>query len=119
MPHTASDLESAKKDLVAAEDRWERYDGNNPNKFRTQVSDARAKVHRIEVELKLSGVTQLSDHEMTESALDKLYPQANSKQIVEYNGDRYQRIFNPVSKSLSGKSVKEWHKSWKKLHQSQ
>ncbi len=44
--------------------------------------------------------------------LDKRYPKAESRQIVEFEGRRYQRRFTPVSKSLSGKTVKEWAKSW-------
>jgi hypothetical protein len=115
MAYQLEDLDAAKKDLADAQDGWERYDGNNPDKYRTPVSEARAKVATIEASLKAAGLIPLSEHEQLERTLDTLYPKAASRQVVEHEGNRYQKYFTPVSKSLSGKTVKAWNQGWRKL----
>lgn len=109
---TIAELEAAEKELTIAENRWENYDGNNPNKHRAALSDAMAKVSTLRQALKATGELPLTEHEKLEQKLDGLYPNAQSKQIVEFEGRRYRRTFTPVSKSLSGKTVKAWQKSW-------
>ena len=112
MTYTIEDLEAAKAELELYEKRWENYDGNNPDKYRASIADCRAKVAIILADLKASGAIPLTDHEQLEKTLDRLHPDAQSKEIVEYEGLRYQRRFSPVSKSLSGKTVKAWNRSW-------
>ena len=115
---TILDLTEAEKELAFAEARRENYDGNNPNKNRAALSDAREKVSTLRQLLKASGELPLTDHEKLEKKLDGLYPNAQSRQIVEFEGSKYRRTFTPVSKSLSGKTVKAWNKSWLSLNTS-
>lgn len=112
MTYTIEDLEAAKAELERYEKSWENYDGNNPNKYKASIADCRAKTALILADLKARGAIPLTDQEQLEKTLDQLHPDARSKEIVEYEGLRYQRRFSPVSKSLSGKTVKAWNKSW-------
>lgn len=109
--HTLDDLDKAKAERDAIESRWENYSGNNPNKFNSQRKQASTKVEAIEAQLKASGTIPLSEHETIEQELDRLFPNAASKEIVEHLGIRYQRQFTPAEKSRAGK-VSRWHKSW-------
>ena len=112
---TVADLEQAAVALKNAEARRDNYDGNNPNKYVTQVGEARRKVREITRALKLNGDLPMTDHERLEAELDALYPNASSGQIVEHDGGRYERRFRPARMSLSGKTVLEWDRSWTKL----
>lgn len=109
---TIAELEAAEKEFTIAENRWENYDGNNPNKHRAALSDAMARVSTLRQALKATGELPLTEHEKLEQQLDGLYPNAQSKQIVEFEGRRYRRTFTPVSRSFTGKTVKAWQKSW-------
>jgi hypothetical protein len=66
----------------------------------------------IERYLKDLGVLELTDKEKLEKELDRAFPDAQSKEVVEYNGKKYMRRFFPIEKSRSRKTVKEWGKSW-------
>jgi hypothetical protein len=94
---------------------WENYSGNNPNKFSTEIKDAGAKFREIEGHLKNSGVLERTPKEQLDHQLDVLYPNAQSREIVAFNERKYMRRFTPASKSLSGKTVKEWHRSWEEM----
>ena len=109
--YTIADLEKAKAERSAIEARWDNYSGNNPNKFHSERNAAQAKVEIIEAHLKASGDIPLSEHEILERDLDRLFPEARSKEIVEHQGIRYQRRFSPAERSRSG-NVTRWHKSW-------
>ncbi len=112
---TLEDLEAAKAELARCEARWENYSGNNPQKHQTLLADARQRVRQITQALKASGDLLRSPHEELEAALDALHPNAQSRDIVEYQGDRYQRRFAPTRLSLSRKTVQDWERSWVKL----
>ena len=45
--------------------------------------------------------------------LDERFPWAKSKQVIEYDGKKYQRRFSPLARSRSGKSVVEWGREWR------
>ena len=109
--YTIADLEKAKAERSAVEARWDNYSGNNPNKFHSERNAAQAKVEIIETQLKASGDIPLSEHEIIERDLDTHFPDARSKDIVEYQGTRYQRCFSPAEQSRKG-NVTRWHKSW-------
>jgi hypothetical protein len=109
--YSLADLEAAKAERQAWDDRWESYSGNNPNKYHSQRNAAQAKVEFIESYLKATGVVPLSDQEVLERELDRLFPEAKSKEIVELQGERYQRRFSTAEKSRSG-NVKRWNKFW-------
>ena len=113
--YTLEDLEKAHEELDSWNDRWANYSGNNPNKYRNQISDAGGKVSRIKDHLKRVGVIEKSKKELFDEKLDKKFPDARSREVVEYYGKRYQLIFTPLSKSRSGKTVKRWGKDWVKL----
>lgn len=107
-----ADYESAKQDLAALVRRWENYSGNNPDKYDSDLKQARMRVATIEAELKERGLIPRSDREVLESKLDRAFPDAQSKEIVEFEGRRYRRRFYPSERSRSRKTVKAWRATW-------
>jgi hypothetical protein len=65
----------------------------------------------IAASLKRTGVIELTEREKIDAALDKAFPNAPSKQTVEFEGKWYRIRYYPASKSRSGK-VKGWDHSW-------
>jgi hypothetical protein len=112
MTFTVDDLEKAREALRAWEDRFDRYTGNNPNKYQSDIKVARREVRMIEDALKANGATPLTKDEQLEKELDAAFPDAKSKQIVEYSGRKFQRRFWPIEKSRSSKTVTEWGRGW-------
>jgi hypothetical protein len=115
--YTFDDFNAAKAELEALNQQWENYSGNNTNKYRASINAARAKVRAIGAELKAAGLLQRTPQEELEQQLDLAFPNARSKQVVEFKGKRYVRRFTPLGKSLSGKTVTEWGKSWEEVPQ--
>ncbi len=113
--YTLEDLIKAQEELALWEGRWERYDGNNPNKYQADIKNAQSNVRTIREALKASGVLERSEKEKLEVNLDAAFPNAQSKQIVEFEGKKYQRRFYPLRRSRSGKSVVEWGKTWEPM----
>lgn len=116
--YTLEDLEKAQEELRLWEDRLDKTLSNNLNKFRSQVKDARIKIRLIKEILKASGVIEKTDAEKIIEALDKLCPNAKSKQIVTYEEKMYQIRYFPLDKSLSGKTVHEWGHEWRLIEKS-
>jgi hypothetical protein len=58
------------------------------------------------------GLLERSYKEKLERELNRIFPNAQSKEIVEHNGKKYRRRYWPLEKNRSGKTVKEWDKSW-------
>lgn len=56
--YTLSDLEKARADLSEWQRRFDNYSGNNPNKFRTDIRNARDRVAMITDLLKKQGLLQ-------------------------------------------------------------
>ena len=110
--YSVADLEAARAELTRWSDAFANNSSNNPNKFQSQIMSARMKVRVIEVALKSAGMIPMTAQEQLESELDKAFPDAQSKQIVEHNGKRYQRRFSPAEMSNSGKTVQVWDRSW-------
>lgn len=113
--YTLEDLEKAQAELDRWEKAWSDYSGNNPEKYSTDIKLARSKVKRIREELKRTGVIPLTEQEQLEAELDKTFPNAQSKEIVEFNGTRYMRRFFPLEMSRSRKTVMEWGRTWVKV----
>lgn len=109
---TLEDLEAARQELAIWSDRFDNYSGNNPDKFQSDIKAARRKVRDLEDALKATGAIRLTEHEILEAELDRLFPGAKSKAIVSHEGRKYQRRFWPLEKSNSRKTVKEWGKGW-------
>lgn len=110
--YTLDDLANARATLQRLSDAFDRYTGNNPNKGQADIKAACRQVRAIEQHLKRSGVIPLTEREKVEAELDRAFPNARSKQVVEHNGRRYQRWFNPLEWSRSRKSVPQWERGW-------
>lgn len=116
--YSQNDLIEANKQLEQLEEKWARYDGNNPNKYRSQLRSLRLKVELITEHFKSTGTIPLTEKEVMHNRLDAAFPNARSKQVVEFHGVKYQRRFYPLQKSRSGKSVTEWGRDWVVLESS-
>jgi hypothetical protein len=114
--HTIADLHAAEARLAALEERSIGSDRHsNPNAGRDELNSARLQVDLIRSELKAAGLLQKSERELLWEELDARFPNAESKQIVEHKGKRYQRRYSPGQMSRTGKSVMEWLKYWDEI----
>jgi hypothetical protein len=57
----------------------------------------------------------MTEAEQISAELDRLYPDAASRMIVTHEGAQYRRIYEPVSRSSSGKTVRKWLGYWQRL----
>lgn len=115
--YTLEDLEKARGELRFWEDKFANTRANNPNKFRPQIKDAGRKVRWIKESLKASGIIEKTSTEKMTEILDQLYPNAKSRRIVTYEGERYQIRYFPLDKSRSGKTVHEWGHEWRLIEE--
>jgi hypothetical protein len=115
--HTLDELQAAKAALESAERRLDNYDGNNPNKYRSSVTDARVKVREIEADLKARSLLPRSEGEELAHRIDQAFPNADSGRVVEFEGKRYKRRYVPRGKSLSGKTVYGYDGFWDEVPQ--
>jgi hypothetical protein len=112
---TVQDYEAAKARLAAVVERWANYNGNNPDKYRSELQAAREALATIEADLKRLGLVPLTETERLHAALDRTFPNAESKEIVTFEGIRYRRRFLPATYSKSSKSVRTWNATWERL----
>jgi len=110
-----NDLVDAEAELKRWDDAYANDSSNNPNKYEAQRRDARRAVRRISENLKNQGLIEKSKNERLTEELDHLYPNAQSKKKVNYNGVVYQIRYFPLEKSRSRKTVKEWGHEWVEL----
>ena len=103
------EYEAAKVRLAAVQARWANYSGNNPDKYRSELREAQEHLAATEAELKRLELLPITDAERLGAALDRAFPNARSKEIVTFEGARYQRRFYPATRSNSGKSVRSWN----------
>jgi len=115
MEYTIADLEKAKKTYDYYLKLMGDYDGGNLHKYHAEVSRSGVKVTEIERSLKAAGILEMTEQERLDARLDKLYPYATSRRIIEYNGKKYQLRYYPLSASRSGKTVLEWGHEWRRL----
>lgn len=113
--YSIADLDAARADLAKLQAAWENYDGGNPDKYQSRLKSAQSLVVIIESSLKSQGVIPYTPQELLERELDKMFPDAKSKDIVEYEGKRYQRWYRPLHRSNSGKTVKVWDRGWEEV----
>ncbi len=114
--HTIEDLRQANAALDEVAERWSAaYSENCTNPLDAEAKAAAEKVRHIEEDLRRRGLLPFTAHELLEESLDQRYPDAQSKEVVLYNGKRYRRRFYPLALSKSGKSVKQWVKKWEPL----
>ena len=76
-----------------------------------QIKIASNKVKLIESLLRANDLLPVNEKELFDGVLDRLFPRAKSKEIVNYGGLRFQRRFYPVQKG-AGNAVTEWEKAW-------
>lgn len=81
----------------------------NLNGDKTGVDVAWAKFDNIEMSLKKLNRIPASSEEEIAFALDKLFPQARNKQVVSYEGNKYQLLFTLVGED--GRK-KVWKREW-------
>ena len=106
-------LAEAKANLDSELDRFDRYGGNNPNKYQSDIRSARSAYDSLERQCKIEKLMPYTEQELLELRLDAVFPNAKSKQIVEFDGAKYKRTFSP-NFSNSGKTVTSWNKDWVK-----
>lgn len=103
--YTLEDLEREKK--------WDSGFGpNNPRAVSRELHEHAMRLREIEDYLKQTGTIEYTKQEKIDAELDKLYPDARSKTVVEYNGGKYKIKYFPRDKSNSGKTVYEWGHTW-------
>lgn len=112
MSYTIEDLKKAEEEQKRWEEAFANDSGNNPNKYRSQIRNAVARVRLVESELKQVGVIPMSDAEKLTAELDKLHPNFKSRFVVIHKGNCYQIRYFPVEFSRSGKSVTKWGHKW-------
>lgn len=112
--YTLEDYEQAKKELKGWMERWNDYTGNNPDKYQADIRAARNRLAEIEADLKRRGVLELSEREKLEKRLDEAFPNAQSKEIVKFEGKQYRRRFLAADKTRSG-AVVRWDKYWEEI----
>lgn len=112
---TLADLEAALAHRRALSDQWDNYSGNNPNKGHADRHAAHMKVLEIEDELKRCGVTPYTEQEQLTRELNRLYPDAASRSIVEREGRFFQIRYAPNGHSLSGRVKGGYSSSWSEL----
>lgn len=113
--YTLDDLKKAIEQKEHWDNRFANDSSNNPNKYQAQRRDAGIMVRRITESLKEQGLIEKNEVEVINEELDKIYPNAKSKTIVNHNGKKYQIRYFPVVKSRSRKTVKEWGHSWDEI----
>lgn len=115
MAYTLKDLEAARTELKRTSDRADNHSANNPDFGQADIRAARRKVQVILGELKAMGVLPLTDQQRLEAELDKRFPTAKSREIVEHDGKQYRRRFAPAEKSRSRKTVTQWDRWWEEV----
>jgi hypothetical protein len=107
------ELEAARADLAQQIQRRDNYDGNNPNKYATDVRLAQERVSELERALKASEQLPRTPQEVLDARLDAAFPRARHRDIMTFENERYQRWVTPATRTLSGK-VASWNKVWRK-----
>ncbi|MFH0891232.1 MAG: hypothetical protein V1867_00460 [Candidatus Falkowbacteria bacterium] len=110
--YNLDNLEKAKKNLKEWQDAFADDSSNNPDKYLSQIRSARRQVRAVVKDLKERGILEMTTEEKISAELDKLYPKAKSKTVVEYNENKYRLHFFPLEHSRSRKTVTEWGHQW-------
>ncbi len=110
---TLADLEKARQELEYWQERFGKDSSSNPDKYSSQIRDAAIRVRDIKTALKKAGVIEMTPEEKLTAKLDELYPNARSRTVVEYEGQKYEIIYFPLETSRSGKTVHEWGHKWR------
>ena len=96
MPYTRDDMAAAQLAVEAAERRTENTRHNNPNRGRADLQRARSTLDMIVSDLRQRGIIPTPEptaKQRLDQALNKAFPNAQSREEVEYEGKRYRRRF--------------------------
>lgn len=113
--YTLKDLEEARAELQDWNNRWENYDGNNPNKYQSQIRAAIRRVEEIQEFLSLAELNSGVRSPTIDETLNSLYPNAKSGSEVLYEGKRFRRRYAPAEKSRSRQTVTRWRGWWEEI----
>ncbi len=90
---------------------------NNSGAFSRKLAEHRERLREIEAYLKSEGLLEkteadkfLEENKKINEELNKLYPDAKSRTIVEYERKKYQIRYFPLKKK--GNKVLEWEHAW-------
>jgi len=104
------------QDYFAADDAYEKALAGWENNLlpKSVFDEAEKKLAEVIAYLRANGSMPKTRHEILEESLDRLYPEAASKEVVEYQGKRFRRLFRPLKRGKGG-GVVEWERSWSPL----
>lgn len=106
--YSLEDLKEAERNFEHRSDLWvKEEDGEKPNRHSSEAKKAAQHFKQVTEYLKVNGIIPFTDGELTQESLDQEYPYAQSREVVELNGVRYQKRFYPKKRSKWGKSVTE------------
>lgn len=110
--YSIDDLNQVKSRLADLLEAESRYSGNNPDKYTSGIKQLVRERDAIIAHLKAQGDLPETEEERLTRRLDEAFPNARSRQVVEFEGQRYQKRFRPAEHSRSGKTVTRWDHWW-------
>lgn len=114
--YTLDDLTTAKAEFDRLEQLWcDAFRHKQSNPYDGQARAASMRLREIEDDLKKRGIIPFSQHELLVESLNQLFPKAQSREVVVYQGKRYRKKFWPLELSKTGKTVKKWANGWEPL----
>jgi hypothetical protein len=96
MTYTLDDMAAAQAAVEAAEQRTENTRHNNPNRGRADLRHARLELSPIVMDLRQRGIIPTPEptaKQRRDHALNKAFPNAQSREEVDYEGERYRQRF--------------------------
>lgn len=117
MTYTLKDLEDAQKECKRWNDAWANDSSNNPNSCHGERKRASIARHRIYTALVKQGDIELTPEQQFQKDLDDKHPNAETRKIITFEGNRYQKKYWPVITSRSGETVDVWGSAWVKLEE--
>lgn len=108
----AIDLDLAREELRRKTEQFHNDDGT------TSALDIRLawkQVKMMEDDLKRRAIVLGIDKMTLHAELDRLFPDAKSKEIVKHEGRRYQRRFYPQTESIPAVRYSKWEGTWEDL----
>ncbi|MBY0566538.1 MAG: hypothetical protein K2P70_04470 [Hyphomonadaceae bacterium] len=112
---TLEELEQAKAEYARVQEAWTNDMSGNPEKYRSERMDTFKRVHALTSALKAQGDLPRTEHEELCAKLDALWPNAQSKSVVEFEGKKYRRRYMPLLTSRSGNTVYLYDEDWEPL----
>lgn len=106
------ELAQARQELAIWQERVENCMSNNPDKHRLNLTQAKIKVIVLVEKLKAKGLIPYTEQDLLEIELDRLFPNAKEKAVVQYQGQSYIRRITVLQRTRSRKNVVAWNTSW-------